>query len=111
MTELIELTLRQGLWQFYASNKGQLSHNKAGLPDEVKSFFRSHDIAHVLFTCDISLVGEGAVKIGTIFGTTSQHIKRPVPLNYLEILVLPIFAPILESCSSGFPPLFTVLPS
>jgi len=72
------LTLRQGLEKFYEEYRGHLSHNNEGIPSEVKTFFKSHDIAHVLFGCDISLYGEGSVKIWTIFGTTLgfwQHIK------------------------------------
>lgn len=65
-----QLSLREGLNQFYASYHEQLSHTDRNLPAEVLSFFKSHDIAHVLFACDISLYGEGAVKIWTIFGTS-----------------------------------------
>ena len=64
------LTLRQGLANFHCEYKSHLSHNKIGTSKEAQSFFRSHDIAHVLFGCDISLYGEGSVKIWTIFGTT-----------------------------------------
>ena len=64
------LTLRQGLANFHYEYKSHLSHNKIGISKEAQSFFRSHDIAHVLFGCDISLYGEGSVKIWTIFGTT-----------------------------------------
>ena len=64
------ITLRQGLERFYEVYQSHLSHKKEGIPNEVKSFFKSHDVAHVLFGCDISLFGEGSVKIWTIFGTT-----------------------------------------
>jgi len=72
------ITLKQGLEQFYEEYKYHLSHDKEGIPLEVKSFFKSHDIAHVLFGCDISLFGEGSVKIWTVYGTTLgfwNHIK------------------------------------
>ncbi|MEM7575701.1 MAG: hypothetical protein AAF433_22550 [Bacteroidota bacterium] len=64
------LTLRQGLEQFYQEYEHHLSHQQVGISSEAKSFFTSHDIAHVLFGCDISFFGEGSVKIWTIFGTT-----------------------------------------
>lgn len=64
------ITLRRGLEIFYEEYKNHLSHEKEEIPHEVRSFFKSHDIAHVLFGCDISLFGEGSVKIWTIFGTT-----------------------------------------
>jgi len=70
MTEESNITLRQGLESFYAKYEGYHSHTKEGISDEAKAFFRSHDIAHVLFGCDISLFGEGSVKIWTLFGTT-----------------------------------------
>lgn len=47
-----------------------MSHDNKYISSEAKSFFRSHDIAHVLFGCDISLYGEGSVKLWTLFGTT-----------------------------------------
>jgi len=70
MTLKKNITLRQGLAQFYKENYGDLSHEKKGISKEAEIFFKSHDIAHVLFGCDISLLGEGSVKIWTIFGTT-----------------------------------------
>ncbi len=54
-----DTTLREGLQKFYQEYDSHLSHKKEGLPDDVKSFFLSHDITHVLFGCDISLYGEG----------------------------------------------------
>ncbi|MEL6719136.1 MAG: hypothetical protein AAFP82_10500 [Bacteroidota bacterium] len=70
MMEDKNITLRQGLEHFYREHQDYLSHDKEDISSEVASFFRSHDAAHVLFGCDISLFGEGAVKIWTIFGTT-----------------------------------------
>ncbi len=64
------ITLRQGLELFHKEYKDHLSHNQNDITSEAKAFFKSHDIAHVLFGCDISLYGEGSVKIWTIFGTT-----------------------------------------
>jgi len=64
------ITLKQGLEIFHKEYKYHLSHNAKGISKEAQSFFKSHDTAHVLFGCDISLFGEGAVKIWTIFGTS-----------------------------------------
>ena len=78
MTEKRNITLRQGLEKFYKENESHLSHSKKGVSSEAKTFFKSLDIAHVLFGCDISLFGEGSIKIWTIFGTTSgfwKHIR------------------------------------
>jgi hypothetical protein len=88
MTEEKNITLRQGLEKFYKTYNSQLSHHKEGIPDEVKSFFKSHDIAHVLFGCDISLFGEGCVKIWTLFGTTLgfwNHIRAYKAANAYEL--------------------------
>ena len=88
MMEEINLTLRQGLEKFYKEHQSHLSHNNEGIPNEVKTFFISHDIAHVLFGCDISLYGEGSVKVWTIFGTTLgfwKHIRAYNKANAFEL--------------------------
>lgn len=72
------ITLRQGLEKFRNEYKERLRHEKRDASMEAKAFFESHDIAHVLFGCDITLYGEGSVKIWTIFGTTLgfwNHLK------------------------------------
>lgn len=63
-------TLREGLEEFYHHYREHLHHVPTTISLEAESFFKSHDIAHVVFGCDISLYGEGSVKIWTIFGTT-----------------------------------------
>ena len=88
MIEVRNITLRQGLDEFYKRNHGYLSHHKIGVSNEAKAFFESHDIAHVLFGCDISLFGEGAVKLWTIFGTTMgfwEHITAYKESNAFEL--------------------------
>ena len=82
------ITLRKGLEKFRNEYKDHLSHEKNDASTEAKAFFRSHDIAHVLFGCDITLYGEGAVKIWTIFGTTLgfwNHIRRYQDANAFEL--------------------------
>ncbi|MBN4059560.1 hypothetical protein JYT35_00405 [Acidimicrobium ferrooxidans] len=37
---------------------------------DAQEFFRNHDIAHVVFGCDASIVGEAKVKIWSI---SEQH--------------------------------------
>lgn len=88
MVDIRKITLRQGLEQFYEENKNYLSHNKKGISNEAKAFFESHDIVDVLFGCDISLFGEGSVKIWTIFGTTLgfwKHIRGYKEANAFEL--------------------------
>lgn len=82
------ITLRQGLDKFHQDYRAYHSHTEEGITSEVKAFFRSHDIAHVLFGCDISLFGEGSVKIWTIFGTTLgfwNHIRDYRKANAFQL--------------------------
>lgn len=82
------ITLRQGLDRFRSQYKDHLSHSKNDISEEAKAFFESHDIAHVLFGCDISLYGEGSVKIWTIFGTTLgfwSHIRGYQDANAFQL--------------------------
>jgi len=81
-------TLEQGLKKFYEHYWSHLSHKDEALPNEVKAFFRAHDIAHVVFGCDISLFGEGSVKVWTVFGTTLgfwHHIRAYRKANAFEL--------------------------
>ena len=78
MADDSKMTLRQGLEKFYQDHQGYLSHHHEGVSCAAKAFFESHDVAHVVFGCDISLFGEGSVKIWTIFGTSLgfwRHLK------------------------------------
>lgn len=82
------ITLRQGLEKFRSQCKGRLSHDQEDTSSEAKVFFESHDIAHVLFDCDITLYGEGSVKIWTIFGTTLgfwNHLRGYQDANAFEL--------------------------
>lgn len=82
------ITLRQGLEKFRNEYKYRLSHNKDGASNESKAFFKSHDAAHVVFGCDITLYGEGCVKIWSIFGTTLgfwKHIRGYQEANAFKL--------------------------
>ncbi len=84
----MKCTLRQGLDNFYKESAIHLSYMLEDERSAAPSFFTSHDIAHVLFGCDISLYGEGAVKIWTIFGTTLgfwKHLKAYRQVNALGL--------------------------
>ncbi len=62
------LTLREAIQEFNSKNSKYFSSRDISL--EAQEFFRCHDIAHVIFDCNTSIVGEGEVKIWSIFGTT-----------------------------------------
>ena len=87
-TDEDSITLRQGLKRFHQEYKDHLSHNNKAISTEAQDFFRSHDIAHTLFGCDISLYGEGTVKIWTIFGTSLgfwKHLRGYQKANAFQL--------------------------
>lgn len=63
-----QTTLREAISEFNEINA--ISFSSRDISPEAQNFFLCHDIAHVVFDCDISIIGEGKVKIWTIFGTT-----------------------------------------
>ncbi len=62
------ITLLEGLEIFQERNRKYFSTKTFSKQGE--EFLRCHDIAHVVFGCDTSIIGEGLVKIWTTFGTT-----------------------------------------
>jgi hypothetical protein len=63
-----QMTLRDAIQIFHGDNS--LNFSDRDMSNEAQIFFKCHDIAHVIFGCDTSIVGEGKVKIWTVFGTT-----------------------------------------
>lgn len=61
-------TLAQGLAEYHAAYPGLA--RGSNLSAEAQAFFRSHDVVHVVFGCDISLDDELVVKLCSLFGTT-----------------------------------------
>jgi hypothetical protein len=62
------LTLSEGLERYFAANERLVTTREVS--EDAAHFFRCHDVAHVVFGCDTTLLGEGTVKLWTIFGTT-----------------------------------------
>lgn len=62
------LTLGEGLAEYFAANNDHLRTRQ--LTAAADEFFRCHDVAHVVFGCDIVLADELVVKISSLFGTT-----------------------------------------
>jgi len=62
-------TLAQGVQEYFAANPG-LAQGRIMSP-EAQEFFRCHDVAHVVFGCDVALDDEAVVKIASILGTTA----------------------------------------
>lgn len=63
-----EITLRAALEDF--TERNQKYFTSRDVSPEAQEFFRCHDTAHVVFGCNTTIVGEGTVKIWSIFGTT-----------------------------------------
>ena len=62
-------TLAEGIAEYRAANPGLEDMRK--LSPDAQVFFRSHDVAHVVFGCTTDLDDEAVVKISSIFGTTA----------------------------------------
>ncbi|MFK8031769.1 MAG: hypothetical protein AB8G18_16150 [Gammaproteobacteria bacterium] len=62
-------TLADGIAEFYAVHAQQIQTREPSA--EAQEFFRCHDVAHVVFGCDVSLADELVVKISSMFGTSA----------------------------------------
>jgi len=62
-------TLAEGLAEYLATHP-DLKRDGELVAPEVRAFFRSHDIVHVLWGCGTSMPDEAIVKIASLFGTT-----------------------------------------
>ncbi len=64
------MTLREGLAEYYRRNPGLM--DEADLPRDLSLGLHSHDIAHVVFGCDTSLLGEAILVRWSLFGVTGS---------------------------------------
>ena len=62
-------TLAEGIAEYYAANPGLA--DVRSMSAEAKKFFRSHDVAHVVFGCSTDLDDEAVVKLSSVFGTSA----------------------------------------
>lgn len=62
-----DLTLQQALDRYYAQNPG--FYQPSQLDDESRKVFFAHDVCHIIFGCNTSLVGEAKVEQWTIHST------------------------------------------
>lgn len=73
-------TLAEGVAEYFAVNPG-LAQGRA-MSAEAREFFRCHDVAHVVFGCDVVLDDEVVVKISSLLGTTAGlRVLRGYRLN------------------------------
>jgi len=64
-----EQTLAQGLAEYVAVNP--MLADSRSMSTQAKEFFRCHDLAHVVYGCDVALNDEAVVKIASMLGTTA----------------------------------------
>lgn len=62
-------TLSEGLAEYLAAHP-DLKRQDQLKSAEAREFFRSHDIVHVLYGCDTSMIDEAIVKLSSLVGTT-----------------------------------------
>jgi ubiquinone biosynthesis protein Coq4 len=62
-----DITLQQALDKYYAKNPDFYQPNQ--LDDDSRRVFFAHDVCHIIFGCDTSLVGEAKVEQWTIHST------------------------------------------
>ena len=63
-----DVTLREALER--SRNRKAPAFSSDAASPKAREFFHCHDVAHLVFGCDTSLLGEGTLKIFTLFGTT-----------------------------------------
>ena len=63
-----EITLEQGIVEYRELNP-ELDDSRKATPEGAE-FFRCHDVVHVIFGCDTSLLNEAMADAWTLFGTT-----------------------------------------
>jgi ubiquinone biosynthesis protein Coq4 len=62
-----DISLQQALDQYYAQNPG--FYQPSQLDDDSRKVFFAHDVCHIIFGCDTSLLGEAKVEQWTIHST------------------------------------------
>lgn len=74
------LTLREGLDEYRQSMPDLIDERDLG--ERARSLFHNHDIAHVVFGCDISIRHEAMVDTWSMFGT---DVGVRAYLEYLDV--------------------------
>jgi hypothetical protein len=64
------MTLRQGLAEYFRQSGGLMEPSE--LPADLGLGLRSHDVAHVVFGCDTTLLGEVVLVRWSLFGITGS---------------------------------------
>ena len=64
------MTLREGLAEYFRRNNALMESSE--LPADLGIGLQSHDVAHVVFGCDTTLLGEVALARWSLFGVTGS---------------------------------------
>jgi hypothetical protein len=72
------MTLREGLAEYFRQNSELMG--QGDLPRDLGVGLQSHDVAHVVFGCDTSVVGEVVLSRWSFFGITGSI--RPYLIGY-----------------------------
>jgi len=64
------MTLRQGIAEYFRQSGGLM--NQSELPLDLGLGLRCHDVAHVVFGCDTTLLGEVVLARWSLFGVTGS---------------------------------------
>jgi ubiquinone biosynthesis protein Coq4 len=94
MNQKCQLTLQEALDKYYQSNP-DFFQPKESANDYSKKIFLAHDVCHLVFGCDTSMLGETIITYWIFFGT-SIGVRR-----YATAVINTIFAGIGESKMRG----------
>jgi hypothetical protein len=80
------MTLREGLAEYFRQNSELMEQSE--LPRDLGIGLQSHDVAHVVFGCDTSLLGEVVLTRWSFFGITGSIRPYLIGLRRSETRVL-----------------------
>jgi hypothetical protein len=80
------MTLREGLREYFDQNNALMESSE--LPADLSLGLQSHDVAHVVFGCDTTLLGEVVLARWSLFGVTGSIRPYLIGLRRRETRVL-----------------------
>ena len=88
------MTLREGLAEYFRGNPDLM--NESELPQDLSEGLHAHDIAHVVFGCDTTLLGEVVLVRWSVFGVTGS--LRPYLIGLRRRETRGLFRDALSAC-------------
>ena len=80
------MTLREGLREYFGQSDALMEASE--LPEDLSFGLQSHDVAHVVFGCDTTLLGEVVLARWSLFGVTGSIRPYLIGLRRRETRVL-----------------------